>query len=69
MVAGSAFILAAVNGMVNFAFHFPLLDRLFGTYHLPKEKWPEGYSIGGHIVPPRYLVQFKYPFKREKPVE
>jgi sterol desaturase/sphingolipid hydroxylase (fatty acid hydroxylase superfamily) len=51
---------------VNFAIHFPLLDRLFGTYHLPKEKWPEGYGIGGHPVPLGYLKQFKYPFQREK---
>ena len=51
---------------VNFAIHFPLLDRLFGTYHLPKEKWPEGYGIGGHPVPMGYLKQFKYPFQREK---
>jgi sterol desaturase/sphingolipid hydroxylase (fatty acid hydroxylase superfamily) len=51
---------------VNFAIHFPLLDRLFGTYHLPKDKWPEGYGIGGHPVPLGYLQQFKYPFQRRK---
>jgi hypothetical protein len=50
----------------NFAIHFPVLDRLFGTYHLPKEKWPERYGIGGHPVPLGYLKQFKYPFQREK---
>ncbi|HEX5223181.1 MAG TPA: sterol desaturase family protein [Verrucomicrobiae bacterium] len=54
---------------VNFAIHFPLLDRVFGTYHLPKEKWPEGYGIGGHPVPLGYLKQFKYPFQREKAAE
>lgn len=54
---------------VNFAIHFPLLDRLFGTYHLPKEKWPEGYGIGGHPVPLGYVKQFKYPFQREKSPE
>jgi sterol desaturase/sphingolipid hydroxylase (fatty acid hydroxylase superfamily) len=52
---------------VNFAIHFPLLDRLFGTYHMPDGKWPEGYGIGGHPVPLGYVKQFLYPFRREKP--
>ncbi|MEM9353132.1 MAG: sterol desaturase family protein [Planctomycetota bacterium] len=52
----------AIN--VNYAVHFPLLDRLFGTYHLPeKEEWPEGYGIAGHPVPSGYLRQFIYPFR------
>ncbi|HET6250078.1 MAG TPA: sterol desaturase family protein [Tepidisphaeraceae bacterium] len=49
---------------VNFAIHFPLLDRVFGTYHLPRGAWPVGYGIGGHPVPTSYLRQFVYPFKR-----
>ena len=49
---------------VNFAIHFPWLDRLFGTHHLPPGKWPEGYGIGGHPVPLGYWQQFLYPFKR-----
>lgn len=48
---------------VNFAIHFPLLDRLFGTYHLPKDKWPSGYGVQGHPVPLGYIAQFKYPFR------
>ena len=51
---------------VNFAVHFPLLDRLFGTHHLPKDQWPAGYGIEGHPVPRGYLEQFKYPFRGEK---
>ncbi|MES2694285.1 MAG: sterol desaturase family protein [Verrucomicrobiota bacterium] len=51
---------------VNFAIHFPILDRLFGTHYLPEEKWPAGYGIHGHPVPKGYLAQFKYPFRREK---
>jgi sterol desaturase/sphingolipid hydroxylase (fatty acid hydroxylase superfamily) len=47
---------------VNFAIHFPLLDRLFGTYFLPQDRWPEGYGVQGHPVPQGYLAQFKYPF-------
>lgn len=50
---------------VNFAVHFPLLDRLFGTYHLPAEKWPSGYGIKGHPVPRGYWAQFKYPFRQK----
>lgn len=49
---------------VNFAIHFPLLDRLFGTYHLPRDQWPSGYGVGGHPVPSGYLAQLKYPFQR-----
>ncbi|MBS0632075.1 MAG: sterol desaturase family protein [Verrucomicrobia bacterium] len=52
---------------VNFAIHFPLLDRLFGTHHLPQEKWPEGYGISGHPVPQGYVRQFKYPFQQKSP--
>ena len=48
---------------VNFAVHFPILDRIFGTLHLP-DKWPSGYGVGGHPVPKGYLRQFFYPLKR-----
>lgn len=49
---------------VNFAVHFPVLDRLFGTYYMPPDgKWPEGYGIGGHPVPKGYVRQFFYPFR------
>lgn len=49
---------------VNFAIHFPLFDRLFGTYHLPKDEWPKGYGIEGHPVPRGYWAQLLYPFRR-----
>jgi sterol desaturase/sphingolipid hydroxylase (fatty acid hydroxylase superfamily) len=48
---------------VNFAVQFPWLDRLFGTYYLPGDKWPSGYGVGGHPVPPGYLKQLAYPFR------
>jgi len=50
---------------VNFAIHFPILDRLFGTHHLPEDKWPSGYGIAGHPVPKGYSAQFMHPFQRE----
>ena len=51
---------------VNFAIHFPLFDRMFGTYHLPPGQWPAGYGIEGHPVPRSYFRQFLYPFLRRK---
>lgn len=51
---------------VNFAIHFPFLDRLFGTHHMPEGRWPEGYGIKGHPVPKGYLAQFLYPFRRPR---
>ena len=49
---------------VNFAIHFPFIDRLFGTYHLPKDAWPESYGLIGASMPPGFFRQFVYPFKR-----
>jgi len=50
---------------VNFAIHFPFIDRLFGTYHLPKDAWPESYGLIGASMPPGFFRQFVYPFKRD----
>lgn len=51
----------AIN--INYAVHFPLIDRLFGTYHFPKDLWPDGYGIADHPVPHGYWRQFLYPFQ------
>ena len=51
---------------VNFSIHFPMLDRLFGTYHFPKDQWPSGYGLPSHPVPRGYFSQLKYPFQRKK---
>ncbi|HEX5183749.1 MAG TPA: sterol desaturase family protein [Allosphingosinicella sp.] len=48
---------------VNFAVHFPLLDRLFGTHHFPKGRWPDAYGVP-EAVPNGYRAQFLYPFRR-----
>ncbi len=48
---------------VNFAIHFPVLDRMFGTYYLP-DKWPAGYGVGENAVPAGYAKQFFYPLTR-----
>ena len=51
---------------VNFAIHFPILVKLFATFHLPEEQWPNGYGVGGHPVPKGYIQQFLYPFRKPK---
>jgi len=49
----------------NFAVHLPVLDRLFGSYHLPEGRWPAAYGIaGGPPVPEGYVRQFIHPFRR-----
>jgi len=50
---------------VNFSIHFPFLDRIFGTHHLPKNRWPAEYGLPGHPVPLGYVSQFKYPFESQ----
>lgn len=51
---------------VNFAIHLPLLDKLFGTFHMPPGRWPEGYGVPEQ-VPNGYWAQMKYPFVRKQP--
>lgn len=49
----------------NFAIHFPILDRLFGTHYFPDSQWPSGYGVPER-VPNGYLAQMKYPFVRQQ---
>ncbi len=55
---------------VNFAIHFPWLDKLFGTFHLPDDgRWPQNYGIP-EDVPRGYLAQAAYPWTRKaKPAD
>ena len=46
---------------INFAGQIPLLDRVFGTHHLPNREWPNQYGINEH-VPDGYLQQLHWPF-------
>ena len=50
---------------VNFAIHFPWLDRLFGTHYLPKGQWPSGYGVAEE-VPSGYVKQLAYPWTRAR---
>lgn len=50
----------------NFAIHFPVIDRLFGTYYLPKREWPESYGVDDDKVPSSgFFAQLAYPFGRK----
>jgi sterol desaturase/sphingolipid hydroxylase (fatty acid hydroxylase superfamily) len=51
---------------VNFAVHLPVLDRFFGTQHLPADRWPAEYGIGGHPVPEGWTAQLVYPVRRRR---
>lgn len=50
---------------VNFSIHFPILDRLFGTFHMPSNRWPKGYGIKQEM-PIGYWRQFLFPFMKKK---
>ena len=52
---------------INYAAHLPLLDRIFGTYHMPKDRWPEHYGVAGDPLPKGMWRQFLYPFQRKDP--
>lgn len=47
---------------VNFAVHLPMIDRWFGTYHMPEGRWPSGYGIAGERAPEGWARQLVWPF-------
>jgi lathosterol oxidase len=51
---------------VNFAIHWPFIDRLFGTYYLPKDAWPPRYGLLDSRVPDGFFAQFLAPFAPKK---
>jgi lathosterol oxidase len=49
---------------VNFAVHLPVLDRLFGTHHLPRGRWPSAYGLAtGESLPSGWFQQLVAPFR------
>ena len=50
----------------NFAIHFPWIDRIFGTYYFPEDKWPDTYGLHNEKMPAGFWAQFFYPFTRKK---
>jgi len=46
----------------NFAVHSPVWDLLFGSFHLPVNRWPESYGVAGNKPPEGFFRQFVSPF-------
>jgi sterol desaturase/sphingolipid hydroxylase (fatty acid hydroxylase superfamily) len=44
----------------NYASMFPILDRIFGTAHLPRKQWPPRYGLQGE-VPDSWAAQLVQP--------
>ena len=49
----------------NFAGQLPVLDLIFGTFHLPGRQWPTSYGIDD-AVPETYLGQLAWPFRHHR---
>ena len=45
----------------NFAGLFPFWDILFGTYYMPRDRWPENFGIN-EPMPPGFFSQMWAPF-------
>jgi sterol desaturase/sphingolipid hydroxylase (fatty acid hydroxylase superfamily) len=52
---------------INFAVHFPILDWIFGTHHLPEGRWPSGYGVINPVIPKGYWRQILFPLQRPTP--
>ena len=51
------------GGEKNFAPTFPVLDLVFGTYYMPKDKAPDSYGVSDPM-PQNFGEQMLYPFRR-----
>lgn len=49
----------------NFAGFFPWIDRIFGTYYMPKDRLPEKFGLYGEKIPGGFWGQMMYPFRRK----
>jgi sterol desaturase/sphingolipid hydroxylase (fatty acid hydroxylase superfamily) len=48
----------------NFATIFPFIDKMFGTYYLPKNQWPADTGLLEANFPKGYVRQAIYPFTK-----
>jgi sterol desaturase/sphingolipid hydroxylase (fatty acid hydroxylase superfamily) len=46
----------------NYAAILPIMDILFGSFYLPKHRWPQQYGIDGSIEP-SFTGQLLQPLK------
>ncbi len=51
------------GGERNFASTFPIIDVLFGTFHMPENVLPDAYGIADAPLPPTFGAQMLYPFR------
>ncbi|MGA9895614.1 MAG: sterol desaturase family protein, partial [Xanthobacteraceae bacterium] len=50
------------GGEKNFASTFPILDMIFGTFHMPKGELPDRYGVGEREYPTSFTAQLVHPF-------
>jgi lathosterol oxidase len=50
----------------NFAVHFPWIDQLFGTHHLPAGAWPARYGVDDDAPPAGFAPQLVWPFSARR---
>ena len=50
----------------NFASTFPILDVIFGTFHMPPGKLPEQFGNGEADFPEDFWGQFIHPFRKKR---
>jgi sterol desaturase/sphingolipid hydroxylase (fatty acid hydroxylase superfamily) len=50
----------------NYSIHFPWIDKIFGTYYFPEDKWPDTYGLDNETLPAGFWAQTFYPFARPK---
>lgn len=50
----------------NFAVHLPWIDRVFGTYYCPQDRWPLHYGLGENPMPDSYWSHLIWPFRKGK---
>ena len=48
----------------NFAVVFPFIDKIFGTYYLPGNKWPKGTGLIDASFPKGFVKQLVFPFTK-----
>lgn len=49
----------------NYSVHLPIFDKLFGTYHMPKQHWPVKYGTTKPL-PRTFVGHFLYPFRTKQ---
>jgi sterol desaturase/sphingolipid hydroxylase (fatty acid hydroxylase superfamily) len=50
----------------NYSIHFPWIDKIFGTYYFPEDKWPDTYGLDNETLPAGFWAQTFHPFARPK---